>query len=93
MEEFFAAEEHQALEEPMVVECAKSAPVSSDRIVIRAPRARRARFKTLYTFEARYIRPARTGPPQQQIPPHGAYRVIGGAVSFSIGDASETLPT
>jgi hypothetical protein len=87
MDEFFAAEEHQALAEPMVIESACSAPVAAERIVIRVRLpARRPAMRALKLEEARYTRPARTGPPAHHIPMHGAYRVIGGAVCFSGAD-------
>jgi len=87
MDEFFAAEEHQALAEPMVIESACSAPVKAARIIVRAclP-AQRPVMRSLELGEARYTRPARTGPPAHHIPMHGAYRVIGGAVCFSGAD-------
>lgn len=59
---FFDHQEHQALAEPMVVECARSAPVVADRPALKlvwiAPRPVAAAPRAPH-----FIFPQRTGPP------------------------------
>jgi hypothetical protein len=61
---FFQAEAHQALQEPMVAECARSAPVACHvRPRLHRPAARVSVFEAVRAIARRWFLPLRTAPP------------------------------
>jgi hypothetical protein len=64
MDEFFGPDEHLALVEPMVIECAQSAPVVETPVIrVRIPVRRLRAFTQVLVATLRTLIPQPTAPP------------------------------